>query len=316
MIIMGKRRRKKKEATRISPASTLRPRLDNLWAESALLHKDDGTIEDDLDVVARGVAPDLFVKTMLFAYVAASAPVRARLDGVLPRWLSRHNCLGALKEMVSGGSLGDDLRSPALAWMEAAGVDTRSLESSPSSFHQAYYYDDAALLGEKSQAYVAVFWYPSPRKNRAQGICFLLDYNPPWDGSVKDILVAPRRRPKRLVGDFLEVWARGGMEPEQVSAERAKTVILTALKCNRAARLRLPRDLIEAREVFVRHVLSLPDGPDTPAFTAGNFDFLARHGKWPEEVRHFEQTVGRRVRMEGGEEVLVIDGPDWDGEGW
>jgi hypothetical protein len=95
---MGKRRRKKKKATRISPASTLRPRLDNLWAESALLHKDDDAIERDLDVVARDVAPGLFVKTMLRAYVAASAPVRARLDGVLPRWLSRHDCLGVLKE--------------------------------------------------------------------------------------------------------------------------------------------------------------------------------------------------------------------------
>jgi hypothetical protein len=309
---MGKRRRKKKKATRISPASTLRPRLDNLWAEGALSHKDDDAVEKDLDAVARGVAPDLFVKTMLRAYVGASAPVRARLDGVLPRWLSRHDYLSALKEMVAERSLGDDLRPPALAWMKAAGVDTRSLESPPSSFFQAYYYDDAAEFGGKSQAYVAVFWYTSPRKNRAQGMGFLLDYNPPWDGSVKDILLTPRRSPKRLIKDVLGVWERGEMEIEQVSAERAKTVILTALKCNRAAKLRLPRDLIKAREAFVRHVLSLPDGPDTPAFTADNFDYLARHGKRPEEVMHFEQTVGRRVRMEDDEEVLVIDIRDWD----
>ena len=313
---MGKRRRKKKKAIRISPASTLRPRLDNLWAEGALLHKDDDAIEKDLDVVARGVAPDFLVKTMLRAYVAASAPVRARLDGVLPRWLSRHDYLGALQEMVAGGSLGDDLRPPALTWMKAAGVDTRSLESPPSSFFQAYYYDDAAELGGKSQAYVAVFWYTSPRKNRAQSMGFLLDYNPPWDGSVKDILVTPRRSPKRLIKEVLEVWERGEMDIEQVSAERAKTVILTALRCNRAAKLRLPRDLIEAREAFVRHVLSLPDGPDTPAFTADNFDYLARHGKRPDEVRHFEQTMGRRVRMGDGEEVLVVDTRDWDDEGW
>jgi hypothetical protein len=104
------------------------------------------------------------------------------------------------------------------------------------------------------------------------------------------------------------------MELEPVSAERAKTVIMTALNCSRAAKLRLPRDLIAARDEFIRYVLSLPDGPDTPAFVADDFDFLARTGKRPEEVMHFEQTVGRRVRMEDGKELLVMGGPDWDEE--
>ena len=311
---MSKRRRKKKKAVRIPPESTLRPRLDSLWAEGALLHKDDGAIEGDLDGVARDVAPDFLVETMLRAYTDASVPARARLDGVLPGWLSRHDHLSLLKEMVAERPLDQNLRSAAMAWMEAAGLDTRSLDRIPSPFLTGYYYDDTATLGKKSQAYVAVFWYAGPRKNRAQGLSFLLDYNPPWDGSVKDILLTPRRHPKRLIRDFLDVWARGSMEPEIVSAERAKTVILTALNCNRAAKLRLPRDLIAAREGFVRYVLSLPDGPDTPAFTVDDFNFLARNGKLPEKIIQFEQTVGRRVRMKDGKEIMVMGGPDWDEE--
>jgi hypothetical protein len=307
-------KRKKRKALKISPATTLRPRLDHLWAGDALLHQDDAAIEAGLDTVARDVAPDFLVETMLRAYLSAPAAVRARLDRVLPRWLSQHGHVSTLKDMVSGQRLAADLRAPALSWMEAAGVDTRPFESPPDLFFRAYYYDDAATLGEKSQAYVAVFWYTSPRKKRAQGMGFLLDYNPPWDGSVKDILVTPERPPDRALRDFVNVWASGGMEPGIVSAQKAKIVILTALHCNRAAHLRLPRDLIAAREIFVRHVLSLPDAPDTPSFTMHDFDFLARNGKRPEQVVHFEQTVGRRVRLQGGKELLVMGSPDWEDE--
>ena len=130
---MSKKGRKKRKAIRISPESTLRPRLDNLWAEGALLHKGDGAIEGDLDVVARDIAPDFLMETMLRAYTDASAPVRARLDDVLPGWLSRHDHVSVLKEMVVEHALAQDLRSAAVAWMEAAGVQLspRDLELQP-----------------------------------------------------------------------------------------------------------------------------------------------------------------------------------------
>jgi hypothetical protein len=143
---------------------------------------------------------------------------------------------------------------------------------------------------------------------------FLLDYNPPWDGAVKDVLVTRRLRPKRLLGELLETWSRGDMGLEQISAEQAKTLILTALNRNRAAGLRLPRDLISEREFVDRYVLSLPDGPDTPAFTGDDFDFLARNGQRPEDIMRFEQTVGRRVRTEDGGEILVMGDLDWEDE--
>lgn len=308
--------RRKRKRISLSPATTLRPRLDNLWANDALLHKDDAAIEGDLDTIARGVAPDLFAKTMLRAYLAASAPVRARLDSVLPHWLRKRDQASTLKELLIAQSLDSDLRSQALVWMASLGIDIESLENLPSLFLDAYYYDDEALLGEKSQAYVTVFWYTSPKRRRAQGMGFLLDYNPPWDGSVKDILMTPRRAPRRLIKDTLDTWRRGEMEPWSISAERAKTVILTALNCNLAADIRLPRDLIAVRETFDRYVMSLPDASDTPPFTAEDFDLLARQGERPEEIMHFEQTVGRRVRLGDGEHILVIGSPDWDDEKW
>ncbi len=307
-------KRKKKRHIHISPETMLRPRLENLWADEALLHKDDAAIEKDLDVVVRDIPPDFLLTTMLRAYLAASAPVRERLDGILPGWLNARGHVNTLKEMVADVSLDLDLRPAALSWMEAAGVDTESFESVPDMFLQAYYYDDAATFAEKSQAYLVIFWYTSLKRNRAQGMGFLLDYDPPWDGSVKDILVTKRRPPDELITEFVDSWSHRGMKLEPIGAERAKTVVLTALNCNRAADLRLPRDLIAARGFFVRYVLPLPDAPDTPAFTLDDFDYLARHGERPEEVVDFEQTVGRRVRMEDGEEVLVVGGPDLEEE--
>jgi len=221
-----------------------------------------------------------------------------------------------LKEMLAAQSLDSDLRSQALACMVSLGIDTKSLVSPPNLFFEAYYYDDETEFGEKSQAYATVFWYQDPKKRRAQGMGFLLDYNPPWDGSVKDILVTPQRAPRRLRKAVLDTWKRGGMDPWPISAERVKSVILTALNCNRAAGIRLPRDLIAARELFTRYVMSLPDAPDTPSFTVQDFDLLAHRGKRPEEIMHFEQTVGRRVRLEDGDELLVMGGPDWDDEEW
>lgn len=310
---MSKRKRKH---VNIPPATILRPRLDKLWADEALLHKEKDAIEGDLDVLARDVSSDLLVKTMLRAYQAASEAAQDRLDGVLPRWLDRSGHAESLKELAAAQSLGPGLRPLALRWLKAAGTDIADLESRPSLFLSAYYFDDAALLGRKSQASAGVFWYTSPKKNRAQGLGFLLDYNPPWDGAVKDVLVTPRRHPKSLIEKIQDVWRSGGMESEPIGPERAKTIILTALNCNREAEIRLPRDMIKARDLFERYVLSLPGATDTPAFTMEDFDFLAHNGERPEKIRRFEQTVGRRVRLEDGEEILVMGGPDWEDEEW
>jgi hypothetical protein len=292
----------------------LRPRLEALWADAALLHKETTAVEADLDALARGVKSALLVETMLHAYLVASAAARGRLDEVLPQWLERSGHAAALQQMIADQSLDPSLKPFALAWLEAAGVNTAALKKSPSLHFGAYYHDDADRWGEPSQAYIVVLWYTSPRRNRIQGLGLLLDYNPPWDGSVKDALITSRRAPDRLLDDVLGIWERGGMIPRPISPEQAKTVILTALKCNQAAQIRLHRDLQAMRNLFEQHVLSLPDAPDTPSFTMDDFDRLARQGQPSEEIMRFERTVGRRVRLEDGSEALYMGELDWDEE--
>lgn len=305
---------KKERRVNISPATMLRPRMDKLWGDEALLHKEDAAIADDLDVLARDVSSELLVKTMLRAYGAASEGAQERLDEVVPGWLAASGHVDTLAELTSERSLGPDLRPQALAWLKAAGRSVDGLEDVPSLFLKAQYLVDQNPWGGLSQAYVGVFWHLSPQKNRAQGFAFLIDYNPPWDGSVKDAFVTPKASPRRLLEKLQEIWSHGPLGEEDIGPAEAKTVILEALNCNREAEIRLHRDLRRERDAFEEMVLSLPDGPDTPDFTMEDFDYLAQHGERPEKLMHIEQTQGRRVRSKDGEEMVIVDlrGPDFD----
>jgi hypothetical protein len=305
----------KKKHRRFTPEMMLQPRLKKLFTDEVFPDKEETVIKDSLEELAHGISSKRFVKTLLYTYEAAPEAAQSRLDDVLPHWLAQSGHLDALTDLTAAGLLDPDLRPRALAWLEAAGLDTANLDSRLSLFWKAYYRDDRELLGEKSQAYVAVFWYTDLRKKRARSLTFLLDYNPPWDGSVKDVIVESPRSAKRMIKEFVQNWRQTDLDPETISPERAKTVILTALICNREADIRLPRDVVRARDLIKRYVLTLPDGPDTPAFTMEDFDFLARHGKPTEEIRHFEHTVGRRVRLDNGKDILVM-GTDWDDEDW
>jgi len=309
---MSKKKRKKKHRN-IPPATMLRPRLEKLWADNALLHKDEAAIAGDLNVLTKDISPELFVKTLLRSYRAASETVQSHLEDILPRWLSQSGYMDTLEELAASHALGADFQPLAITWLEATGIDPADIKKQPSLFLNAYYYDDEAVLGDKSQAYVVVTWYTDSRKRRAQGLGFLLDYNPPWDGSVKDVNITPKWAPDRLQREFIAHWNQRDMELKSISPERAKTVILTALACNREFEVRLSRDTAKEKDTFEKHILSLPNGPDTPAFTMKDFDFLALQGKPAEEIMEFEQTVGRRIRLEDGEEIVLIGAP-WDDE--
>lgn len=306
------KRKKKRRGPSFSPASMLRPRMDKLWADDALLHKDEAAIEEDLDVLAKNVSPKLFVSTMLRSYRAASEATQSHLQDILPRWLSQSGHLDALKEITASRATGADLQSLAITWLEATGIDRADIKKQPNLFLKAYYQDDADEWREKGQAFVVVTWYTDSRKKRAQGLGFLIDYHPPWDGALKDTLITSRMSPDEIHSQF-SYWGLRSIALDIISLERAKTEILTALTCNLEAEIRLSRDTVKAKDMFEKQILSLPDGPDTPAFTMKDFDFLASHGERAEEIMDFEQNVGRRVRLQSGEEVVLIGAP-WDDE--
>jgi hypothetical protein len=307
--------KKKRTRRNIPPATLLRPRMEDLFSDDTFLSKEDAALQEELNALTQGVSDRLFVKTLLRAYAAASEAVQARLGEILPGWLAANDHIKILQTLTEDRSLGPDLRPQALTWLDASGTDTTELEKIPDLFLNAYYYDDEDRLSDLSQAYTAIFWYTDTRRRRAQAMTFLLDYNPPWDGSVKDIIVSPQKPPDQVLKRFHSTWDNIDMSPDSISPAHLKTVVLKALACNREAEVRLPRDLINARDLFEEQILSLPDEPETPTFTMADFDWLAAHGERPENIMAFEQAVGRRVRIGDDEELLVI-GSDWDEEEW
>jgi hypothetical protein len=233
----------------------------------------------------------------------------------LPGWLARQNGLEALATLVGRGQLTTVRQTTALRWLAAAGREVAApAPSAVSTFHSAY------LLEGEWQTAVIVLWHSNARHSRARGLQFLIDGNPPWEWAIKDVMLFPNKPPEQLIERYVDMWRERGQAMMPIDAAALKRMLVIALKQNEAANIRLPADLIRLREEFFAHVLALPDGPDTPAFSSDDFHRLSTTGQSAEALSRFEQTVARRIRLDDGQEVFVdpslakLDFDDWEDE--
>ncbi|MBM3130015.1 MAG: hypothetical protein FJ009_15510 [Chloroflexi bacterium] len=286
----------------------LRPRLDALFKDTALAEKSDAEIYTTLDEIGRGIKPDSLLPTLIRACLAAHVVNRTRLDALIPTWLRARNHLTAMSELLAQEKLDYELRGQAEAWLVVNGITPSQPAPIASDwFYQAYDLDD------KSQALVVVFWYTDAKKQRIYGMSFLIDYNPPWDGAIKDTMLYPKLDPRDAKWKYVDIWKDRGQALESITAAQAKTKILKCLACNRKNKIRLARDLANNRDAFWRFVMALPDAPDTPRFTDEDWQALLKQDQSADEIMRYEQTVGRRVRMEDGKELLVMGNlDDWN----
>jgi len=307
---MSKSRKSRKKARRpnLSPLSLLRPRLDGLWGSPDWSAKEDAARQTDLTAVTKGVKPLDFLPVMLKAYTAAPLAARESLDQTIPAWLEANGYEDDLQTILERHLLDPEETRTAVAWLQATGIDASSLAKETNTFYRAFIGGD----DRGSQGVYIFFWYANRRRNRVKGINLLIDYNPPWDGAVKDVVLFPQRSPEDAIREFVDIWPSQGIELEELNPVKAKETVIELFMANREAGVRLHRDLAALRSEFARHIFSLPDGPDTPPFTLADFDELAREGKRPEEIMHFEQTVGRRVRLPDGKELVVMRGAEDD----
>lgn len=282
---------RKSKTPNFPPATILHLRLDGLWKNTAFLAQTPEQIQDDLAAVTRGHKPEHILQALFAAYAGSSETARARLDALLPPWLQAHDYVNALRAQSI---------SPTQArWLVALGEVAPVVPVVFSAFVAAFGIDDG------SQANLIITWRSKPRATEVRAMSFLIDYNPPWDGAVKDIIRFPQQ-PLDFFRDAFQTMSQGIRTPlHDYTAAEAKHLIITALQANRAQNIRLPQDLITSRDIFLAHILPLPDAADTPTFTVEDFDFLSREGERSETIQAFEQTVGRRLRMEDGKEMFV-----------
>ena len=307
-----KRRKSKHRAPNISPLTLLRPRLDALLGDEAFAEKDSQAIKADLDALFEGLKTYDSLPVLIRAYHSAGGQTQDRLDETVPGWLDERGYAEPLLTLLERHNIYEEGRERAVAWLKAAGVDPAVFQEME---QQSYFYR-ADAYSDDSQGTIVILWYTDHRRRNVRGMNFLVDYNPPWEGATKDIMHFPTRAPEEAVREYVDFWKqRPGRELVRISDAEVKEKILKSLEVNRREGIRLPQDLIRARYHFLRHVLTLPDTPETPPFTAKDFDELSRRGKSAEGIMLYERTVGRRVRMEDGKELLVMGDPlgedDW-----
>ena len=301
---MAKRRSKKQRTPNLSPLSVLRPRLDALWREPPSATGSEADIFAKLDGMTRNTQAADFLPILVPAYALVQDEVDAAWGRQLRGWLDERGHLDALAELAEQLSLDPAAQQVALTWLNESGVDTAQLDlERPSSFFDGYWGGDEL----DSQSFLIVLWYVNAQRNRVQGINFLIDNNPPWEGAIKDALLLPQRSARDALAEFVAPWREQSAHFEQLGAAEAKQHFLEALAQNQSEQIRLSRDTAALREQIQEHLFSLPNTDDAPDLIFGDFEELTQSGKAAEELSHFEQTVGRRVRVGDGKELLMLD---------
>ena len=298
---MSKSKKRKKSSSTLPPIVALRPRLDQLFNETSYVEQDTSEREAQLNEVFKQIKPQDFLPVLLKAYQAATDQVQQCLEEMIPQWIQKRGYQDILFELVQQQRFNEKGQKKILQWLQTTGTDVAKVqqEEEGDRFFEAYTYSD------DSQGFILVFWYEDRRRRKVEGMNFLLDYNPPWEGAVKDAMFIPAGSLDRVVQQHLSFWRQRGVPLEALDAVRTKEHILRHLLINRREKIRLPRDLRISRKTFLENVLTLPDGPQTPQFTKQDFDELSRTGKLPESISRYEQTVGRMVRFPDGKEVLI-----------
>jgi hypothetical protein len=241
---MSKADRKQKRPN-IAPAAVLRAPLETAWWAETSTQQTPEQLRAALQSASEGLKPEVMIGVVLPVFADSQPEVQANLEHVLLEWLARQDGLRVLEALVSQGRLPMALQAIALTWLAASGRDVHLLSPSAdeSTFHSEYELDDGF------QAAVCVLWYSNPQRNRARGLQLLIDYNSPWDGSIKEVRLFPNKPPEMLIRRYVEMWKERGRAMALIDAAALKRkLVITAggelvyavlLDCTMTAKARL-----------------------------------------------------------------------------
>lgn len=308
---MARKSRKKHKGPQqrqiVSRIDQLGMRLDELFKPEIILARDAPAVQSAIDAAIAKIRLTKALPAVVAAYLRADLPVQQRLDSIFPQWLKTEGYVDLLLSYLQGFNLSPELRRVVLGWLEKCEVDPALLKKLEmvSPFFRAFTHTN------EFQGILTVLWYLNRQKNHVKGMSFLLDFHPPWEGSVKDFMLLPTREPQEAIREFIHGYEQRIDKMEELSEKEAKRAILRYLGNNRRENIRLPANLISAREVFLNLILSPADAPDTPAFTPKDFDDLSKLEKKPESLKHIEEVQGGLMRLADGS-IVRISKPRFD----
>src|SRR6266849_5778630 len=216
---------RKPKRPNIAPATVMRARLEAAWLAEDAAQQTPEQLRAALQSASEGLKPEMMIGVVLPVFADAQPEVQARLEKILPEWLARQDGLRVLEALVSQDRLPMALQAIALTWLAAGGRDVHLLApSAESTLHSAYELDDS------SQAAVCVLWYSNPQRNRARGLQFLIDHNPPWNGAIKDVMLFPNKPPGTLIQRYVDMWKERGQAMTSIDAASVKRKLVLALK--------------------------------------------------------------------------------------
>lgn len=284
--------------------STLRPRLDRLFAGKA----DATELQAELDRLTDGLKPESFLPLLVGAFASAPASQRDRLDEPLATWLRDRGMLTALRDLEARRLSDEDERAIARAWLGAGGVSPASEQSS--DIQPAELVIAAYEVGDANQASVTLFWHEDGRRRRVRAASFLIDFQPPWEGALKDLAYFSFRDFARAHAEYFASWREAGLEQRAIAVTEATRQIWACLGQSKARVIRLPADFIPVKSELMPFLRSLPTDPDVATLSPDEITLLAAVGRRPEDLRRDEQRFGYQRRMADGSIVRIITPPD------
>lgn len=303
---MAKKQRQPAQPNPAIRLSGLRPRLAQLFVSAP----EAPALRAELDRLTDGLKPASYLPVLVSAYTDTPQADRAQLAEPLGVWLRAGGRLAALREVAARQAFEAPAHEYVSAWLEAGGLAPVAAPA----LAAADLFIEAYEVGDASQASVTLFWYEDPRRRRVIAASFLIDYEPPWEGSLKDLAYLSFRDIGRAHEEYFASWRTAGLHQRPIGLTDAMGQVWATLRQSQAQGIRLPADFIKVMFDVVPMLLGLPSDPDSPALSIEELMELATKGRSPEDLRRDEQLLGFQKRMPDGSILRILrplDDDDW-----
>lgn len=287
--------------------SNLEPRLRNLFSTPAI---ESQVLLGELDRLTQGLKPNSFLPLLIGALAAIPEELRASLDPLVSAWLHGRGLLEVLHTLEVRHTFKEPDRSAAHALLVAGGLSLApDVVVNPANLFIAAY-----EFGGQSQDSPMLFWYEEQRR-RVYSAAFLVDFEPPWEGALKDVAFVRHRTFNDALDRYRLHWRFSGLEPYEIDATTAAQRVWTALRQSQAQGIRLPADFIPVLPQIMPLLNALPVAEGVEPLSTSEIELLATTGRSPESIRIEERRFGFQTRLVDGNVIRMMPSPGqgpWD----